>query len=708
MLMCRFVFGSTPPRGFNRSSSEASTTNKVTSIFKSLIRAKISEISFFGSKTDGPPRAYHSSSTSLQLTCTDVTLLYYSINKRDGCTVENHKFMMLHHVHLTMSLFKLISSLLILTACTSKALSTTAPLSSSSVAAGATTPPPIVYTIAGSDSGGGAGIQADLHAMHSMGCHGCSAITCLTAQSSTGVTGVHSPPTDFLRLQLDTLLKDLPPRAIKIGMLGSEELALEVGSFLQDLNQQAARSDSESKGEKPFVVFDPVMISTSGHKLIQDDAKNAIIESVFPHVDVVTPNKFEAEELLGRRLTSPQDVEQGAKEILDMGVKAVLIKGGHSLAEGSSGQDSDMAKDVNATIGYAQDYFLSSEPPLDQEEGMERLCDGCRGVWLRSNRYDSIHTHGTGCTLSSVIASALAIGHQQRALVGDDHGAGTGAARSIYMIDACVLAKAYVTAGVAQGVQLGHGPGPVAHTEFPSTSRHFPAVALDPTSGPSDGFLKMKSSFSESNDDGTITLGKLLPIVDNFEWMDRLTKLDGITDIQLRIKGETDEDKIRTLVQKCQKICQRDGVRLWINDFWKAAVEAKCFGVHVGQEDLARCADEGGLEKIKSSGLALGISTHSYAELAAVFGVNPSYISLGPVFGTKSKNVAFDPQGLSTVRKWKELIGPDIPLVAIGGINDAERAKEVKDAGADCVAVIGAVKKDDLASAVNDLEIAMN
>jgi len=562
-------------------------------------------------------------------------------------------------------------------------------------------PPPIVYTIAGSDSGGGAGIQADLHAMHSMGCHGCSAITCLTSQSSTGVTGVHSPPTDFLRLQLDTLQKDLPPRAIKIGMLGSKELALEVGGFLKDLIENHNTGE-----EKPFIVFDPVMISTSGHKLIQDDAKTAIVESVFPFVDIVTPNKFEAEELLGRTLNSPEDIEQGAKEILAMGVKSVLIKGGHSLAEGA---EEDIQLDVNATIGYSQDYFLSSEPPLDKD-GLERICDGCRGVWLRANRYDSVHTHGTGCTLSSVIASALAIGHQQRSIVGSQTGAGS----AIYMIDACVLAKAYVTAGVASSVQLGQGPGPVVHTTFPSTSRHFPSVALDPRSGPSEGFLKMRRALStESNDNDDTeeeaeTLGQILPIVDNAEWLEKLTATKTITDIQLRIKGETNEDNILALVQKCQKICERDSVRLWINDFWKAAVKAGCFGVHVGQEDLTRCADEGGLEEIKSNGLALGISTHSYAELAAAFGIQPSYISLGPVFGTTSKDVAFDPQGLATVSKWRELIGHDIPLVAIGGINDADRAREVNDAGADCVAVIGAVKKDDVGTAIKELQSAMS
>ena len=138
-----------------------------------------------------------------------------------------------------------------------------------------------------------------------------------------------------------------------------------------------------------------------------------------------------------------------------MGVKAVLIKGGHSLAES---QKKDAVKEVpdglKATLGYAQDYFLSSESPLTPDK--ERICDGSRGVWLRSDRFDTEHTHGTGCTLSSVIASALALGHQQRSMsqgAGSSEG-GTGANRAIYMIDACCLAKAYVTEGVGRGVQV--------------------------------------------------------------------------------------------------------------------------------------------------------------------------------------------------------------------------------------------------------------
>jgi len=260
-------------------------------------------------------------------------------------------------------------------------------------------------------------------------------------------------------------------------------------------------------------------------------------------------------------------------------------------------------------------------------------------------------------------------------------------------------------------LKLGSGPGPVVHTSFPSSYNSFPSVALNPNDEKSVPFLKLKSAFAlkSEEDKDTVTLGKVLPILNNQEWVERLSLLDEITDIQLRIKDETDEDKIFEIVQNCQEICANNNVRLWINDYWRAAVKANCFGVHVGQEDLAKCIDDGGLDKIRECNMALGISTHSYAELAAAFGVKPSYISLGPVFGTKSKNVAFDPQGLETVKKWKELIDPEVPLVAIGGINDAEIVSQVRRAGADCVAVISAVTKaSNVDQAVQDLNSAMD
>jgi thiamine-phosphate diphosphorylase len=116
-----------------------------------------------------------------------------------------------------------------------------------------------------------------------------------------------------------------------------------------------------------------------------------------------------------------------------------------------------------------------------------------------------------------------------------------------------------------------------------------------------------------------------------------------VTDIQLRIKDETDPAKILEIVQRSQTACAAAGIRLWINDYWQAAVEARCFGVHVGQEAV-KCIDGGGLEAMQAANMALGISTHSYGELSAALGVKPSYISLGPVFATSSKNVDFDPK----------------------------------------------------------------
>jgi len=236
------------------------------------------------------------------------------------------------------------------------------------------------------------------------------------------------------------------------------------------------------------------------------------------------------------------------------------------------------------------------------------------------------------------------------------------------------------------------GPGPVAQTEFPSSSDYFPTLVQSATSMiNTNPFLSMNSYKSITNDTNKPTLGKILPIVDTVDWVKQLSRIQGITDIQLRIKGESNEDEIQNIVNQAQTACAAASVRLWINDYWEAAINAKCFGVHLGQEDLKRCADKGGLEQIKASNLALGISTHSYAELAVALAMRPSYISLGPVFGTKSKRVAFEPQGLKTVKKWRNLIHGDIPLVAIGGIEDASMASKVEKAGADSIAVIGAI-----------------
>ena len=503
-------------------------------------------------------------------------------------------------------------------------------------------------------------------------------------------------------------------------MLGTEELATEVGGWLEKIKGETSATTT------PLVVVDPVMISTSGHKLIDDQAKAAMVERVFPHADIVTPNKFEAEELLGRKLTTPEEVEQGAREILAMGPGAVVIKGGHSLSEE---QGKGESADECTSLGYAQDFLLMSNESSQEGKPVKdrpRLCDGSRGVWIRNDRYDTIHTHGTGCTLSSAIATAWAIGRRER----DGEGQKRGALSSMYLVDACCIAKAYVNAGIARGVQvsmsitvstsiflchpqpgfsvqIGQGPGPVVHTGFPSHSENFPTIVLS-NSETAPAFLPMRAHNSDVKT-SAVELGSILPIIDTVEWVEKLATTPGVEDIQLRFKDTSDYTVILERIKRAQTLCKENGVRLWINDYWRAAVEAgECFGVHLGQEDMASCADDGGLEEIRSAGLAFGVSTHSYSELAAALGVRPSYISLGPVFATSSKDVKFDPQGLETVRQWRRLIPKDIPLVAIGGISDAEIAKSIRDAGADCSAVIGAVTKaEDVTSSVRNLNKAM-
>ena len=230
-------------------------------------------------------------------------------------------------------------------------------------------------------------------------------------------------------------------------------------------------------------------------------------------------------------------------------------------------------------------------------------------VLVVGTRYDTDNTHGTGCTLSSAMASALALGEQGR------KSKSNGATASIDLIDACCLAKAYVTAGIYNGVQYGMGPGPVAHTQFPSSWQHYVSLVPSPTDSPA--FVPLKSHAAGMTDNNGPTLGRILPVVDTVEWVEQLCKTPGVTYIQLRIKDESDPRKILERVVLCQEMCKAAGIRLWINDFWEAAIEAGCGGVHVGQEDLAKCMASGGIEKLQKKGVALGISTHSYAELSA-------------------------------------------------------------------------------------------
>lgn len=222
-----------------------------------------------------------------------------------------------------------------------------------------------VLTIAGSDSGGGAGIQADLKTIAANGCYGLSVITALTAQNTLGVSGIHPVPLDFVTAQMDAVLSDIGADAVKIGMLFSPEL---IRTVAQGLVRHGVRT----------IVLDPVMIAQSGDRLLQDEAIDALKTELIPLATIITPNTPEASALLGWEIATAEAVSEAARELMTLGCANVLIKGGHL----ESGDSDDC-------------LYLGAED---------------RAVILRGKRIPTRNNHGTGCTLSSAIASGLAKG----------------------------------------------------------------------------------------------------------------------------------------------------------------------------------------------------------------------------------------------------------------------------------------------------------
>ena len=261
---------------------------------------------------------------------------------------------------------------------------------------------PCILTVAGSDSGGGAGIQADLKTMTVLGGFGMSVITALTAQNGLGVTGIHAPDTAFLQCQLRTVLEGFPIRAAKTGMLFSAPI---IETVCAELHER----------QFPLVV-DPVCVSQSGHKLLRDDAVAALRNTMICEADLLTPNKPEAELLSGVAIRSMADLRKAAEALLALGARAVLIKGGHF--DGEDGTDTTTLTDWLALPG--EDLVALSHP-----------------------RVDTINNHGTGCTLSAAIATFLGHGHT--------------------LIEAVRQAQAYLDVCLRHAYTPGKGVGPVNH-----------------------------------------------------------------------------------------------------------------------------------------------------------------------------------------------------------------------------------------------------
>jgi hydroxymethylpyrimidine/phosphomethylpyrimidine kinase len=255
---------------------------------------------------------------------------------------------------------------------------------------------PIALTIAGSDSGGGAGIQADLKTFHALGVYGTSVITAITAQNTLGVHAVHPVPLAHVRAQIDAVATDLRPDALKTGMLATTLLVETVAAAIRE------------HGLRRYVL-DPVMVATSGDRLLAEDAVAGLVRDLLPLADIVTPNLHEARILSGVQVVDEDDMRLAGDRILELGASAVLIKGGH----------------------------------LEGEEAADLLMDGGVERMWRRPRIDTPHTHGTGCTLSAAIAAGLARGDE--------------------LAEAVDRAVRYVSRALAAAPGLGAGHGPINH-----------------------------------------------------------------------------------------------------------------------------------------------------------------------------------------------------------------------------------------------------
>ena len=258
----------------------------------------------------------------------------------------------------------------------------------------------ISLSIAGSDSCGGAGIQADLKTFSALGVYGMSAVTAITAQNTLGVYDIMAVSPSVVRKQIEAVFDDMRPDSLKIGML-----------FNSDIIEEVSCSLSSYKANN--IVLDPVMISTSGSQLLENNAIEAMVRKLFPIADLVTPNKYEAEYISGKKIVSNDDVLYCGRRILDLGAKAVLIKGGHF--------DDDIMTD----------YLFFSKNQAPEKFSMQRVA--------------TINSHGTGCTLSSAIAAYLAQGYS--------------------MTSAVSQAKKYLNMALRYGADIysGKGHGPVNH-----------------------------------------------------------------------------------------------------------------------------------------------------------------------------------------------------------------------------------------------------
>ena len=513
---------------------------------------------------------------------------------------------------------------------------------------------PIVWSVAGNDSGGGAGLAADQRAAAAFGVHLCPVVAAITAQHSQAVTRVEPVAADLLDAQLAALAADLPPAAIKTGLLGSADNVAVLARWVDRLRQRAPLA----------LVVDPVLRASSGAAFADEAVLRAYRELLLPRATLVTPNEHEARRLLGGAPPNPRPSGQRAGvvgqpgEPSDVPALAVALRAQGAQAVAITGGDR-----VHAP-GWALDW-------IDTEHA--------RG-WLALPRLESRHTHGTGCTFASSAAAALALG--------------------FVAADALVLAKMATAHAIAHGHAAGQGAGPVAAR---------PGFAVEPARMPLLSCSELDSCWRflgarQSPIPLETQAPGLYAIVDSAERV-RQVVAAGARTVQLRIKTPAAppaawQDELRCAIRQALGACREAGATLVVNDHWRLAAEltagaARGIAVHLGQEDLLALGDAGRAE-LQACGLPLGISSHSLWELARARSLAPWYVACGPVWPTLTKAMPWRAQGLDNLSWWVHMAG--VPVVAIGGILEPAQATQAARSGAAGVCVVRGLGADPAAT----------
>jgi hydroxymethylpyrimidine kinase/phosphomethylpyrimidine kinase/thiamine-phosphate diphosphorylase len=515
---------------------------------------------------------------------------------------------------------------------------------------------PVVWSIAGSDSGAGAGLQADLKALTAFGVHGCTVVAAITAQNSQTVTRVEPVSPQLLDAQLAALAHDMPPAAIKTGLLGSVANVRVVCAWVDRL-----RDAARARGHSVALVVDPVLGATTGAAFASAEVLQAYVDELLPRATLITPNRAEAARLLGLDAQG-QALDDGATV---NAMAEALVRRYPQLAVVITGGDV-----VSFDAPMASDWLQSP-----QASG-----------WLTLPRVDTAHHHGTGCTFASTAASALASGY--------------------CVADAVVLAKMATTHALRHAYAAGQGAGPVcAQGDFAQHVCNLPALhpALHPAPQAvqlPDAVGAMGGAIGASSGAGFAPLIQpamgVYAVVDSALWVRRVLAA-GIRTVQLRIK-DPHTPTLAAQIQEAVAVARdTPGAQLFINDHWQLAITHGAYGVHLGQEDL----EQVDLPALRAAGLRLGLSTHSYWEVCRAWALRPSYIACGPVFATQSKDMPWIPQGLDNLRYWAQLL--PLPVVGIAGIG-LHNVAEVAATGAASAAVITAITQaEDPAQACRDL-----